>query len=169
MHRHAWWVAGCCMIMGCASLPVDENGTQSRRPALLVEQRPWHAGILNPEPPVYGIDQAAGCVVMGEFRVEIDSLFLNPATHRLTMRVYVGLAGVPGRTMAQLVTRGPNGEAVSKVIVRQSGVVLSVDPRETPVLSVEHITYRTLSLDLRRLSRRAERRGSTPSVKLGAT
>jgi hypothetical protein len=157
------------MIMGCASLRATEYGTSNRRPSLLVEQRPWHAGILNPEPPVYGIDQAGGCVVMGEFRVEIDSLSFDPATHRLTMRVYVGPAGSPDRRLAQLVMRGPNGEAVSKVIVREPGLVLSVDPRETPVLSVESIGYRALSLDLLRLSRRVERRRQTPPVKLGAT
>jgi hypothetical protein len=157
------------MIMGCASLPGAEYGTSRWRPTLLVEQRVWQAGLLNPEPPVYGLGEPRGCIRLGELRVEIDSLSFAPATHHLTMRVYVGEAGSANRTVAQLVTRAPNGEAVSKIIVPQPGVVLSVDPRETPVLSVEHIGYRTLSLDLRRLSRRAERRGSTPSVNLGAT
>lgn len=169
MLRHAWWVVAYCMLQGCASLPIGGYGNSSSRPALLVEQRPWDAGILNPDPPVYGIDQAAGCVVMGEFRVEIDSLSFDSATHRLTMRVGVGVAGSSNQTWAHLVTRGPNGEAVSKVLARESAIVLSVDARETPVLSVESLVFRALSIDLLRLSRRVERRRQTSPVKLGAT
>jgi hypothetical protein len=157
------------MLVACASLPVGDYGTSRSRPALLVEQQPWHAGILNPKPPVYGLGEPGGCIPLGEFRVEIDSLSFDPATHRLTMRVYVSQAGSPHRTRAQLVTRDPNGEAVSKVIVREPGLVLSVDPRETPVLSLERIALRALHLDLLRLSRRAERRAPAPPVKLGAT
>jgi hypothetical protein len=157
------------MLQACASLPVSEYDTSRSRPALLVEQRPWHAGILNPEPPVYGIDEPGGCIQLGEFRVEIDSLSFDHATRRLTLRVYAGEAGSQRRAIAQLVTRSPNGEAVSKVIVREPGLVLSVDLRETPVLSLERIAFRALHLDLLRLSRRAKSRAPTPLVKPGAT
>jgi len=167
MLRHAWWVIGYCLLMGCASLNRAEYGTTRWRPALLVERLPWHAGIMNPKPPHYGLDASGGCIAMGEFRVEIDSLSFDSATHRLTMRVYVTQAGSTEWTYARLVTRGPNGEAVSNAFVRESGDVLSVDPQVTPVLSVEGIGIRSLSLDLLRLSRRAERRSRTLSVKPG--
>jgi hypothetical protein len=147
------------MLPACASLSAGEYGASSSRPALHVEQRPWHAGILNPRPPAYGLDAPGGCIPSGEFRVEIDSLSFDPATHRLTIRVYVGLTGSPHWTIAQLIMRRPNGEAVTKVIVRETRLVLSVDPRETPVLSLERIASRALHLDLLTLSRRAEHRG----------
>lgn len=169
MLRTAWWIAGCCMLVGCASLSGAAHGTSQQRPALVVEQQPWPAGMLHPEPPVYGIDSPAGCIVAGEFRVEIDSLSYEPSTRRLTMRVYVGATDQPHRMFALLVTQRRNGETASSVMVREPGLVLSVDPRETPVLSVRKIGYRSLSLDLLKLSKRAERRVPAPSPRLGAT
>gem|GEM_PF-3267818 len=169
MLRKAWWIAGCCMLVGCASLSGAGHGTSQQRPALVVERQPWPAGMLNPEPPVYGIDSPAGCIVQGEFRVEIDSLSFEPATRRLTMRVYVGDTDQPHRMFAVLVTESRSGETVSSGLVREPGLVLSVDPRETPVLSVQRIGYRSLSVDLLKLSKRAERRGPTPSPGPGAT
>lgn len=169
MLRHAWWVGAYCILQGCASLPIGGYGNSSSRPALLVERRPWHAGILNPNPPVYGYGRPGGCMAWGEFRVKIDSLTFDPVTHRITMRVYVDRSGAPGWTGAQLVTRTTAGEPVSNVFVRKRALVLSADARETPVLTVEGVATRALSLDLVGLSRRAERRRQASPVKLEAT
>ncbi|HEX8673365.1 MAG TPA: hypothetical protein VF710_15830 [Longimicrobium sp.] len=169
MLRHAWWVVVYCMLQGCASLPIGGYGNSTSRPALLVERRPWHAGILNPKPPVYGLGKPGGCMVWGEFRVEIDSLSFDPVTHRLNMRVYVDRSGIPRWTGAQLVTRTAAGEPVSKVFVRERALVISADARETPVLTVEGVATRALSLDLVGLSRRVERRRQAPALKRGAT
>jgi len=158
MFRHSLCAAGCCMLLGCASTPRAAD-----RPSLIVEGRPWNAGILNPKPPRYGFAEAGGCLPMGEFQVEIDTLAFEPSTHRLRVRGHVLPAGWL-RSMARLVTRDPGGEEVSHVFVDPtSGFALSVDPVETPVLSVELPLMRSLHLDLRRLSRRAERRGPTPA------
>jgi hypothetical protein len=151
------------MLLGCAAVPRASQATLDDRPALLVEGQPWNAGILNPKPPRYGLGEEGGCMVMGEFRVEIDTLVFEPSTHRLTIRGHVLPAGLL-RSMARLVTRDPGGEEVSHVFADPtSGFALSVDPVETPVLSVELPLMRSLHLDLRRLSRRAERRGPTPA------
>jgi hypothetical protein len=108
-------------------------------------------------------------MVWGEFRVEIDSLSFDPVTHRLNMRVYVDRSGIPRWTGAQLVTRTAAGEPVSKVFVRERALVISADARETPVLTVEGVATRALSLDLVGLSRRVERRRQAPALKRGAT
>jgi hypothetical protein len=164
MVRHMGWIAGCCLLLGCASTPGAARVTAEDRPSLIVEGQPWNAGILNPKPPRYGLGEAGGCVVMGEFQVEIDTLAFEPSMHRLRIRGHVLQVGLLQRTSALLVTRDPGGEVVSRVFAGpEPGFALSVDPEETPVLSVEGLGMRSLRLDLRRLSRIAERRRPTPA------
>jgi hypothetical protein len=163
MFRQTLCAAGCCMLLGCASTPRAAQATLEDRPSLIVEGRPWNAGILNPTPH-FGIDQPDGDVWLNEFRVEINELAIESSTHRLTIRGRVLTADSLRRTMAYLVTWGSGGEVVSRVVAGlETEFALSVDPEETPVLSVERLGMRSLRLDLRRLSRRAERRGPTPA------
>lgn len=153
-----WMICGIAvagLLSGCATLGW---GAADARPQLLVHGHEWNAPILNPDPPVYGDGQPGGCIVMGEFRVEIDQLAYDPATDRLRLSVRVEQVG-SGPTVGTFRTRDDTGALVATTAVPGSPLSLDLLLAQNPTLTIDRVAMRSLQIDLRLLSRRATRAG----------
>lgn len=150
------WPLVAVALGGCATFG---TGSRGARPLLLVEGRTWNAPLLNPDPPVYGFGGDGGCIAQAEFRVEIDRLAYDSAT---------GLMRIGGRLLdssdkqlppvgAVIKTRNGDGQPARTIVGPDSRFSLSLALARNPTISVERVAYRTLVIDLRKLSRRAAR------------
>lgn len=145
-------VAGA--MAGCALVGLG----QGERPELVVHGTVWNAPLLNPHPPEYGDGKPGGCIVQGEFRVEIDQLAYDPATGQLHLAGrLLEPRGPEGRwgVMGVIHTRNEAGIPVSTVVSPNTPFSLDVVLAQNPVLEIAGIGFRTLQIDLRTLRRRA--------------
>jgi len=151
MPRLACWFLAATALAGCASLA---PGARVQRPLLVVEGRTWNAPLLNPRPPEYGLGKPGGCLPWFEFQVDVERLAYDTASGRLRME---------GRLLPQLFSdsaileaQDEHGRSVKRLATRLgSPFVLELDLEHTHTLSIVSPMFRTLLVDLRRLSRRA--------------
>ncbi|MFL5382864.1 MAG: hypothetical protein ACJ8GN_10155 [Longimicrobiaceae bacterium] len=165
MPRLACWFLAATALTGCASLA---PGYRVQRPLLVVEGRTWNAPLLNPRPPKYGLGNPGGCIVWAEFQVAVERLAYDTATGRLRMegRLFSQPEMRAYPDSAILEAQDEHGRSVKRLATRLgSTFVLELDLEHTHTLSIISPMFRTLLVDLRKLSRRAAR--APDRVRLG--
>src|SRR5687767_14991805 len=128
----------CGLVMAGATAGCATAGLgQGLRPELVIHGRVWNAPLLNPHPPEYGDGEPGGCIVQGEFRVEIDRLAYDPATGRLYLAGRLleprGAAGRWG-FMGVIHTRNEAGTPVSTVVSPNAPFSVDVVLAQNPTL-----------------------------------
>jgi len=159
MPRLACWFLAATALAGCASLA---PGARVQRPLLVVEGRTWNAPLLNPRPPEYGLGKPGGCLPWFEFQVDVERLAYDTASGRLRMEGRLLPREVQLFSQSKIFDsaildiQDEQGQTVKHLVTRLgSAFVLDLDLEHDHTLFISAPVFRTLLVDLRRLSRRA--------------
>jgi hypothetical protein len=146
-----------CQTLARSSGVAGSSPRDDGYPALFVNGRPFNSAIRNFRPPTYGLGEAGGCIVMGEFHVVLTDLALD-GTGVLRLRGTVALDHPgTGLVLAQI-REQRKGSAVR--VVRADGTEsfdLVAPTGKSAVVALSALGFRTLEIDLNRLARAARK------------
>jgi hypothetical protein len=141
---------------GCRLL----EGAHVSRPAVFWNGRPLRSVMINATPPRYGLGEAAGDIVLGEFRVDLTRLELEGGG-ALRIEGTVARADTGERLAAVSVREIAQGITTREVRSDRDGrFALAVGPGEGAILVLSTLGFRALELDLGRLRNAARRQTS---------